>query len=259
MSSSSPLLNLNGLKGVVLGVANPRSIGWAIASFLHECGAEVGFTYLNDRALRHVKPLADSIQAPFYLACNVQNSEQVLNLVNHIQRQWGQLDFIVHSLAFAHQSDLKNPISACSQEGFKEAMEISAWSLLNLVQQTQDLLNEGASITTLSYIGAERVVPLYGVMGPVKAALEAEVRYLAHELGPREIRVNAVSAGPIKTLSAAGIPGFRSLLKTAQESTAFKRGVSAQEVAHCVALLVSPLSRCLTGEVLHVDCGASLY
>lgn len=257
--SSSSLLNLTGLKGVVLGVANPRSIGWAVASFLHECGAEVGFTYLNDRALRHVQPLADQIHAPFYTACNVQDSEQVKTLIEQIKQTWGELDFIVHSLAFAHQADLKNPISNCTQEGFKEAMEISAWSLLNLVQHTHDLLNEGASITTLSYVGAERVVPLYGVMGPVKAALEAEVRYLAHELGPREIRVNAVSAGPIKTLSAAGIPGFRSLLKTAQESTAFKRGVSAREVAQCIALLVSPLSRCLTGEVLHVDCGASIY
>ena len=256
---SSPLINLHGLKGIVLGVANPRSIAWSVVSFLSECGAEVGFTYLNERALRHVRPLAEQTQAPFYLPCNVQDQAQVQTLVHTVEQTWGELDFIIHSLAFAHQEDLKNPISACSQDGFKEAMEISAWSLLNLIHQTQDLLKEGASVVTLSYVGAEKVVPLYGVMGPVKAALEAEVRYLAHELGAREIRVNAISAGPIKTLSAAGIPGFRSLLKTAQESTAFKRGVSAQEVAQSVSLLVSPLSRCITGEVWHVDCGASLY
>ena len=239
-----------------MGVANPRSLAWSAAETLAEAGATVGITYLDDRAARRVQPLIDQLSCPIACACDVREDDQIEATLEEVKARWGEIDFLIHSLAFADINDLKRPLSDCSREGYHLAMEVSAYSLLRLIHFASPLMSSGASVTTLTYLGAEVAMPAYGVMGPAKAALEAQVRYLARELGPRGIRVNAVSAGPIKTLAAVGIPGFKQLLKASGESTPLGRGVTAQEVAYSLAFLTSPLSGGITGEVLHVDGGA---
>ena len=249
-------LQLQNKKGLVLGVANERSIAWHIAQTLHQAGAQIALTYLDERALRKVQPLVDLVQAPIAMACDVTQEQHMIDLFERITQEWGELDFIVHSLAYADIQDLKNPIQDCSQAGFLQAMNVSAYSLLRLVHHAQALLNPSASIVTMTYLGAEVAIAPYGIMGPVKAALESQVKYLASSLGEQQIRVNAISAGPIKTLAASAIPKFRTLLKETQQHTALRRGVTQQEVAQTVAFLVSDLSSGITAEVLHVDAGA---
>ena len=247
---------LEGSRGLVFGVANQRSLAWSIVQNLHKQGAQTGIVYLNERALRRVQVLIDQTQAPLALPCDVQDDSQIEAVFQAAKELWGGLDFIVHSLAFAQIEDLKKPLHACSRSGYTLAMEVSAYSLLRLSHFAQPLMSEGGSITTLTYIGSEVAVPSYGVMGPTKAALESQVRYLAQELGEYGVRVNAVSAGPVKTLAAAGIPGFKELLRTTSTRTPMRRGVTHEEVAHTVTFLSSPLSSGITGEVIHVDCGA---
>lgn len=250
---------LEGKKGLVFGVANERSLGWAIAKTCAEHGASIGVSYLNERLERRARPLAESINAPVCEPCNVDNEEEIERIFTKTQQSMGKLDFLVHSLAFANREDLTNQFSNTSRAGFRTAMETSCYSLIDLVNRSKPLLNDGASIITLSYIGSEQYVENYNIMGPAKAALESSVRYLAAELGSSGIRVNTLSAGPIKTLAAAGIPGFKARLKHNAARTALKRNVTAQEVGNTAVFLCSHLSQGITGSVIHVDNGAHFY
>ena len=256
VSHVSPL-QLKGKKGIVLGVANHRSIAWAITKQLRQYGAEVGVTVLDERAEKKAQKLMDEHYSSqsFIQQCDVQKNEDIRALVDKVSSRWQTLDFIVHSLAFAHLEDLQQDLSACSKDGYQTAMEVSAYSLLAIIHACRPLLSTHASIVTLSYLGAEIAIPSYGMMGPVKAALEAQVKYLAAELGPQGTRVNVVSAGPLKTLAASAIPGFRQSLKKMSETTPLKRGITHEEVAQTVCFLCSPMSSGITGETIHVDAG----
>lgn len=250
---------LEGKKGLVFGVANERSLGWAIAKTCASHGASVGISYLNERLERRARPLAESIGAPVCAPCDVQKPEEIERLLETTKENMGGLDFLVHSLAFANRDDLINGFSQTSLAGFRTAMEISCYSLIDLVNRSRPLLNKGASVITLSYVGSEQYVENYNIMGPAKAALESSVRYLAAELGRTGIRVNTLSAGPIKTLAAAGIPGFKSALKHNAARTALKRNITAEEVGNTAVFLCSSLSQGITGSIIHVDNGAHFY
>ncbi len=243
---------MEGRRGLVFGVANERSIAWGIARALHAHGASVGLNYVNARMERRVRPLAESIAAPVCMPCDVTDDAQIDALFDAFD---GPLDFLVHSLAFARREELVGDFVDTSRDGFALALDVSAYSLVALAQRAAPRMAEGGSIVALTYYGAEKVVPRYNVMGPAKAALEASVRYLANELGAQQIRVNALSAGPVKTLAAAGIPGFRDMLKASAERTPLKRNVTLAEIASAALFLLSDMGRAVTGETLHVDAG----
>lgn len=247
---------LDGKTGLVFGIANHRSLGWAIARAAVAQGARVGLNYHDPRLLRRVQPLADEIDAAFLAECNVTDDAALDAFFAQAAEAFPDgLDFVVHSLAFADKSDLLGRFSDTSRAGFALAHDVSAFSLAAIARRARPLMAPGGSIVTMTYYGAEKVVPNYNVMGVAKAALEASVRYLAADLGADGIRVNAVSAGPIKTLAAAGIPGFRDMLKQVAERAPLGRNVTAEEVADPAVFLLSDLSRAVTGEVLHVDAG----
>ncbi|MBK9388118.1 MAG: enoyl-ACP reductase [Planctomycetes bacterium] len=246
---------LQGKKGIVLGVANKRSIAWAIAKKAADAGASVALTYQDERLLEKVKPLADELPAALLLRCDVSQPEQMDQLFRELEQSFGKLDFLVHALAFAKREELEGEYLQTSPEGFEVALRISAYSLTDLARRAAPLMKDGGSIVTLSYLGGERVIPHYNVMGVAKAALESSVRYLASDLGPRNIRVNTISAGPIRTLAAAGISGFSSMLDVVAERSFLKRNVTVEEVGDTAVFLLSDLSRGMTGELLHVDCG----
>jgi enoyl-[acyl-carrier protein] reductase I len=248
-----------GKKVLVLGVANDRSIAWGIAQALHREGAELAFNYLNDALERRVRPLAESIQCDNVFECDVQKEEQIDAMFAELKDRWGTIDAIVHSLAYAEKDDLANRFVNTTRNGFQTALDISAYSLVSVAKRALPLMAEnGGSIVTLSYLGAERVVQNYNVMGVAKAALEASVRYLAADLGQENIRVNAISAGPIKTLAASGIPQFRDMLTAFAEKAPLKRNVTQEDVANTGLYLLSPLASGVTGEVVYVDCGFSI-
>lgn len=248
-----------GKKVLVLGVANDRSIAWGIAQALHREGAELAFNYLNEALERRVRPLAESIQCDNVFECDVQKEEQIDAMFAELKDRWGTIDAIVHSLAYAEKDDLSNRFVNTSRSGFQTALDISAYSLVSVAKRALPLMSEkGGSIVTLSYLGAERVVQNYNVMGVAKAALEASVRYLAADLGQENIRVNAISAGPIKTLAASGIPQFRDMLTAFAEKAPLKRNVTQEDVANTGLYLLSPLASGVTGEVVYVDCGFSI-
>ena len=246
---------LAGKKGLIVGLANQRSIAWGIAAACHEYGATLGFTYLNEALEKRVRPLAESLGSDLILPCDVQNDAEMDSLFEEVGKRWGGLDFLIHSVAFAHGEDLKKPIHQTSREGFKLAMDVSAYSLIALTQRAVPLMKSGGSIITLSYVGAQMVVPHYRVMGIAKAALEASVRELAVDLGPSNIRVNAISAGPIKTLAASGIADFRALLGHFEGRAPMRRLVTIEDVGASAVYFASDLSRAVTGEVHFVDCG----
>ncbi|MBL8900097.1 MAG: enoyl-ACP reductase [Planctomycetes bacterium] len=246
---------LQGKKGIVLGVANKRSIAWAIAKKAADAGASVALTYQDERLLEKVKPLAEELPAALLLRCDVSQPAHMDQLFRELEQGFGKLDFLVHALAFAKREELEGEYLQTSPEGFDVAMRISAYSLTDLARRAAPLMKEGGSIVTLSYLGGERVIPHYNVMGVAKAALESSVRYLAADLGPRGIRVNTISAGPIRTLAAAGISGFSSMLDVVAERSFLKRNVTVEEVGDSALFLLSDLSRGITGELLHVDCG----
>lgn len=247
---------LEGKTGLVFGVANHWSIAWGIAKAAVAAGARVGLNCLDEKALRKVSPLAEEIEAPLCQPCNVLDDEQLDAFFDAAASVFdGKLDFVVHSLAFAKRVDLAGRFVETTRRGYARAMEVSAHSLIELSRRAQPLMSAGGSIVTLSYVGAERVIPNYNVMGPAKAALEANVRYLANDLGPEGIRVNAISAGPIKTLAASGIPGFRTMLKATAEAAPLRRNVTQEEIAHAALFLLSDMGSAVTGEVLHVDGG----
>jgi enoyl-[acyl-carrier protein] reductase I len=246
---------VEGKNALVLGVASERSIAWAIARRLAQEGANLALTYQNERLERHVRPLAESLPGTWLLPCDVSDDAQITNLTQQLQTRWGRLDILVHSVAFAKKEELSGRYVDTSREGFHLAMDVSVFSLVALCKALEPLLGEGSSVVTLTYIGSERVVPNYNVMGVAKAALEASVRYLAADLGPQGVRVNAVSAGPISTPAARAIAGFTTMLQRVREVAPLRRNTEAEEVADAALFLLSDLARGVTGEVLYVDSG----
>lgn len=248
---------MTGKRGVIFGLANDKSIAWGIAQQLHAAGAEIAFTYLNEALEKRVRPLAESLDASIILPCDVQNEDEMVAVFSELEKQWGKIDFVVHAVAFANREDLKQPFSQTSRDGFRLALDISAYSLVSMTRCAIPVMNEGSSIVTMTYLGSVRSVPDYNVMGVAKAALESSVRYLAAELGEKKIRVNAVSAGPIKTLAASGIGGFKEKLKVAEERSPLKRLINQDDVGKSTLYLVSDLASGVTGEVHYVDGGFS--
>jgi len=246
-------------RGVIFGVANDRSIAWAISRALHEEGAELAFTYAGEILEKRVRPLAEGIGAKIILPCDVSKDEEIEQVFQTLQREWGSLDILIHAIAYANKEDLTHPYAQTSREGFRLALDVSAYSLVALSRQAARLM-EGrrGAILTMTYLGSERVIPNYNIMGVAKAALEASVRYLAHDLGPKGIRINAISAGPIRTLAASGIAGFKDMLHYVSERAPLKRNIETEEVARTALYLVSDMSSAVTGEVVHVDAGYNI-
>ena len=250
---------LDGKKGVVFGVANDRSIAWAISEALHAEGAELAFTYAGEVLEKRVRPLAEGIGAKIVLPCDVTKDDEIKKVFETLKSEWGGLDILIHAIAFANREDLSNPYVQTSRAGFQLALDVSAYSMVALTREAAPLMEaRGGSIVTLTYLGSEKVIPNYNVMGIAKAALEASVRYLAYDLGPKNIRVNAISAGPVKTLAAAGISGFKDMLHYAAERAPLKRNIEAEEVGRTALYLVSDLGSAVTGEVIHVDAGYNI-
>jgi enoyl-[acyl-carrier protein] reductase I len=246
---------LEGKKALIFGLANKNSIAWGIAQTFHEHGAEIGFSYGIPQLERRVRPLAEQIGVEFVEMCDVSSDEDIAATFQKAADHFGTIDILVHSVAFAEREDLKGRFLDTSRAGFKTAMDISAYSLIALAKAANPLMPNGGSIISMTYYGAEKVVPHYNVMGVAKAALEANTRYLAADLGPQNIRVNAISAGPIKTLAAAGIAGFRKMLGYTEERAPLRRNVDQSEVGQTALWLCSDLSSGVTGEVIYVDAG----
>ncbi len=242
-------------KGLVMGVANDRSLAWGIARAADGHGAELAFTYQGETLEKRVRPLAESVGSSLVLPCDVTDEESVDATFAAIGEQWGSLDFVIHAIAYSDKEELKGQYLDTSRENFLRTLDISCYSFTAICRRAAGLLREGGSLITLSYAGAERVVPHYNVMGVAKAALEASVRYLAVDLGGRGIRVNAISAGPIKTLAASGISDFRYILKWNEYNAPLKRNVTIDDVGGAALFLLSDLGSGVTGEVLHVDAG----
>ncbi|GBD25949.1 Enoyl-[acyl-carrier-protein] reductase [NADH] FabI [bacterium HR30] len=249
---------LAGKRALILGVANDHSLAWAIAREFHQQGATLALTHAGEAFERRVRPLAAEIGVELVWPCDVLDDSQVAALSQNLSSVWPQVDVLVHAIAFAQREDLKQDFSHTSRQGFRLALEVSTYSFVQLAQAFSGLLAPGSSLLTLTYFGAEKVIPNYNVMGVAKAALEACVRYLAAELGPRGVRVNAVSAGPVRTLSAAGIAGFREMLRHHAERAPLRRNVTPEEVAKAALFLASDLASGITGEVLHVDAGYNI-
>jgi len=249
---------MDGKRGIIFGVANEMSIAWGIAQQLHAAGATLAFTYLNESLEKRVRPLATSLGSTLILPCDVASDEQIEQTFATVQKEWGTLDFMVHSLAFANREDLKQPFTQTSRQGFQLALDISAYSLVAMTRSAAPLMTDGGSIITMSYLGAERAVPGYNVMGVAKAALEAAVRYLAAELGEQRIRVNAISAGPIRTLAASAVGDFKSKIKLMDDFAPLRRTVSQEEVGKSALYFLSDLSTGVTGEIHYVDGGFNI-
>ncbi len=249
--------DLSGKLGLVVGVANKRSISWAVAQAAAAAGARIALTYPSERLEENVREPAATLDNAVVLPCDVTNDAQIAALATSLGQEFGGLDFLLHGAAFAPAAELSNRFIQTSREGFRLALDVSAYSLVALTNACVPLMDTrgGGSIVTLSHIGADRVFPNYNVMGVAKAALEASVRYLAADLGPQAIRVNAVSAGPIKTLASAGIPGLSMMLQAQRERAPLRRGMELSEIADAAVLLLSNASRAITGEVLMVDGG----
>ncbi|HEV7397223.1 MAG TPA: enoyl-ACP reductase [Pyrinomonadaceae bacterium] len=250
---------LENKKGIIFGVANKRSIAWATAQALHGAGAQLAFTYQGDRLKENVEGLtAESMPGSLLLPCDVTKQDEIDETFKRAGEQFGRLDFVIHSIAFAPREALGGEYLDTSREAFVTALEVSAYSLVQLARAATPLMTEGGSIVCMTYYGAEKVVAGYNVMGVAKAALEASTRYLAADLGSRNIRVNAISAGPIQTLSARGVSDFSSMLKHVAERAPLRRNVEPREVGDTALFLCSPLSSGITGEVIYVDCGYNI-
>jgi len=247
---------LSGKTGIVFGVANKRSIAWSCAQSLASQGMRLAFTYAGERIEQNVRELAAEVPGSLCLPCDVTKPEEIDEVMRVLGNEFGGLDCVVHAVAFARREELQGDFFNTSRDGYMIAHEVSAYSLTAIVRRALPLMEgRGGSVVTLTYIGGERVVPNYNVMGIAKAALEASVRYLAHDLGPRGLRVNAISAGPIRTLSASGVSGFTEILDHIAEKAPLRRNVTADEVGDACLFLASPLSRGITGSVLYVDAG----
>ncbi len=246
---------LENKRGLVFGVANNMSIAWAIAQEAHRQGAELGFTYLNEALEKRMRPLAESLEASLILPCDANNDEELDAVFAEAGRKWGKLDFVLHAIAYAQREDLDGRFVDTSREGFRVALDTSAYSLVAMARRATPLMTEGGNLLTLTYYGSQKVVPNYNVMGVAKAALEASVRYLAADLGAQGIRVNALSAGAIKTLSAKGIRNLNEMLKVSAERSPLGRNVFVDEVARAGTFLLSDYASGITGDILYVDAG----
>jgi enoyl-[acyl-carrier protein] reductase I len=246
---------LKGKRGLVVGVANDHSIAFGCAAKLRAFGAEIALTYLNDKSKTYVEPLAKQIDADLLLPLDVTQPGQIAAVFEQIREKWGSIDFIIHSIAFAPKDDLHGRITDCSREGFMQAMQISCHSLIEIAHHAEPLLNPGGSIVTMSYYGADKVVEHYNMMGPVKAALESTVRYMAKDLGEKDVRVFAVSPGPLRTRASSGINHFDELIDMATTRSPGRRLVDIAEVGRVVAFLVSGSASGMTGDVIYVDAG----
>lgn len=252
------MLNLAGKNALVTGIANNRSIAWGIAQQLHQAGANIGVTFLPDekgRFEKKVRELVEPIHPSLFVPCDVQDDAQIAATAAAVKEQWGRVDILIHCLAFAHKEDLSGDFSNTSRAGFQTALDVSSYSLTALSGAMKDLMTEGGSIVTLSYLGGVKVIPNYNVMGIAKAALEMSVRYLAADLGPKGIRVNAISAGPIRTLASSAVGGILDMIHHVEATAPLRRTVTQTEVGNAAAFLASDLSSGVTGQVLYVDSG----
>jgi enoyl-[acyl-carrier protein] reductase I len=253
--TSPPLL---GQKALVLGIANEYSIAYGCARAFRKVGADLAITYLNDKARPHVEPLARELEAPIFLPLDVQQAGQLETVFDRVRETWGRLDIALHSIAFAPKQDLQGGLLNCSAEGFAVAIDVSCHSFVRMARLAAPLMTEGGTLFAMTYYGAQKVVPNYSVMGPVKAALEACVRYLAHELGPKGIRVHALSPGPIKTRAASGLKDFDLLLNEASQRAPVGELVDIDDVGMAAAYLATPYARRLTGSTVYVDAGLNI-
>ena len=256
MSNAAPLME--GKRGLIMGVANDRSIAWGIAKAAHQHGAELAFTYQGDALKKRVVPLAESVGSDAVLPCDVIDTNSMDVVFADIEQRWGKLDFLVHAIAYSDKEELKGGYIDTSLENFSQTMNISCYSFTSICQRARKLMTDGGSLLTLTYFGAERVMPHYNVMGVAKAALETSVRYLAEDLGKENIRVNSMSAGPMKTLAASGIGDFRYILKWNEYNSPLRRNVDMDDIGGAGLYLLSDLSSGVTGETHHVDCGYNI-
>lgn len=248
-------VDLAGKRGLVTGIANDSSIAWGCARAFRALGAEVAVTYLNERARPHVAPLAAELQAPILMPLDLRRDGELEAVFARIAQDWGRLDFLLHSIAFAPKDDLQGRVTDCSREGFLQAMEISCWSFIRMAKLAEPLMAQGGALFCMTYYGSGMVVEHYNMMGPVKAALESATRYLAAELGPSGIRVHAISPGPLKTRAASGIPEFDALLARAEEKAPARSLVSIEDVGAATAYLATDAARLITGQTLYIDGG----
>ncbi|MEP5760395.1 MAG: enoyl-ACP reductase FabI [Litoreibacter sp.] len=244
-----------GKRGLIMGVANDKSIAWGIAKACADQGAEIAFSYQGDALLKRVRPLAESIGSKHVLPCDVADGASIDALFDTLKEDWGSIDFVVHAIGFSDKNELRGRYVDTSPENFRTSMDISVYSFTAVAQRAEKMMNEGGSMLTLTYYGAEKVMPHYNVMGVAKAALEASVKYLAEDLGKDGIRVNAISAGTIKTLAASGIGDFRYIMKWNEYNSPLRRTVTQDEVGKSALYLLSDLGSAVTGEILHVDAG----
>jgi enoyl-[acyl-carrier protein] reductase I len=244
-----------GKRGLIMGLANNRSIAWGIATALHDAGAEIALTYQGEALKKRVEPLAEKLDALVVGDCDVTNEASIDAAFEVLEQKWGKIDFVIHAIAFSDKEELTGRYLDTSADNFAKTMQISCYSLASVARRAEKLMTEGGSIVTLTYYGAEKVMPNYNVMGVAKAALEASVKYLAVDLGPKKIRVNSISAGPIKTLAAAGIGDFRYILKWNEYNAPLRETVTINDVGNSALYLTSDLSRSVTGETHHVDSG----
>jgi enoyl-[acyl-carrier protein] reductase I len=253
-----PTPPLKGAKALVIGIANDSSIAWGCAHAFRHLGAELAITYLNDKAKPHVEPLAQRLEAPLFLPLDVMQPGALEAVFEAVRRQWGKLDILVHSIAYAPAADLKGGLLDCSAQGFGIAMDVSCHSFIRMAKLAAPLMTDGGTLFAMSYHGAAKVVPNYNVMGPVKAALEASCRYLAYELGPKGIRVHAISPGPLKTRAASGLKDFDVLLTQAEQRAPLGELVDIMDVGYACAYLATPYARRVSGETLYVDGGVNI-
>lgn len=249
---------LEGKKGIITGVANKLSIAWAIAKEAHKHGAEIALTYQGEVLEKRVRPLSEEINCKIVKECDVTDDESMDKLFDDIEKEWGEIDFIIHGIAFADKDELRGRYIETSKANFLNSMNISCYSLTALAKRAEKLMKNSGSILTLTYYGAEKVIPYYNVMGLAKSALETSVKYLAHDLGEQNIRVNAISAGPIKTLAASGIGDFKSMLKMHESTAPLKRNTTQEDVAGAAVYFLSDLSKGVTGEIQYVDAGYNI-
>jgi enoyl-[acyl-carrier protein] reductase I len=246
---------MKGKRGLIMGVANDRSIAWGIAEALHGAGAELAFTYQGEAFKKRVMPLVGKLNPAAVMDCDVTSQGSLDTVFAELEQKWKTIDFVVHAIAFSDKDQLKGRYVDTTADNFRMTMDISCYSFTAVAQRAEKLMPNGGSLVTLSYFGAEKVMPHYNVMGVAKAALEASVRYMAEDLGKKAIRVNAISAGPIKTLAAAGVGDFRYILKWNEYNSPLRRNVTIEEVGNSALYLLSDLGRAVTGECLHVDAG----
>ncbi|MBZ2170988.1 enoyl-ACP reductase [Nitratidesulfovibrio sp. SRB-5] len=246
---------LAGKKALIFGVANNKSIAYGISKEFKEQGAQLAFSYVGEAIQKRVEPICEELGGDFTFACDVTDDAQVAAAADFVREKWGTVDVVVHSVAFAHRDDLHGRFIETTRDGFKLALDVSAYSLVALCKAFEPLLNPGASVVTMTYYGSQKVITNYNVMGVAKAALEASVRYLAVDLGEKGVRINGLSAGPIKTLAASGISGFKNILNHIEEHAPLRRNVTIEDVGRAAVFLASDLSSAVTGEVMFVDSG----